>query len=251
MVYIAGPVFSKTNGMSYALSLDALSDFLKVSAFGRAEIGDITHDFIFKDSFNGSLWTLKIEFGFYVALALALWVMRHVAVPVMVTVFFCVTAYVLTQSASPIAPKLLVYSTLGIAFFTGSSTYFYRDLFSRTQIKMLAGVLALVLILTSLGTEWVMVLASVGVSLLVLVVGTLLNDRIIKSRFDISYGMYLYAFPVQQLMINLSGLSFYASMLASVAVVIVLATLSWRWVEKPALNYMHRRTRSRLSTTPA
>ncbi|SDQ39526.1 hypothetical protein SAMN05216597_0033 [Pseudomonas cannabina] len=96
-----------------------------------------------------------------------------------------------------------------------------------------------------------MVLASVGVSLLVLVVGTLLNDRIIKSRFDISYGMYLYAFPVQQLMINLSGLSFYASMLASVAVVIVLATLSWHWVEKPALNYMHRRTRSRLSTTPA
>ncbi|MBM0139467.1 acyltransferase family protein, partial [Pseudomonas cannabina] len=142
----------------------------------------------------------------------------------------------------------------GLAYFSRFGSLFqsfHRDLFSRTQIKMLAGVLALVLILTSLGTEWVMVLASVGVSLLVLVVGTLLNDRIIKSRFDISYGMYLYAFPVQQLMINLSGLSFYASMLASVAVVIVLATLSWRWVEKPALNYMHRRTRSRLSTTPA
>ena len=242
MVYFCGPAFSK-NGLGYAFSLESLTDFLKVSAFGRADIGDITSTFIFKDSFNGSLWSLKIEFGCYVLLALALLVLRRAAVPLIIALAFCITTYLCSTSAHPMAPKLLVYSTVGIAFFVGSSLYFYRAAFSSVKAKLLIGVLSAALVLVSLNTPLVMVFASIGVSLLVLSLGTLCKDRIIKSRFDISYGMYLYAFPVQQLMINTTALSFYASMLATVAVVIVLASLSWLFIEKPALNYVHRRSR--------
>lgn len=247
MVYILGTAFSKQGGFGFAFSIEALTDFLKVSAFGRADIGDITSDFIFKDSFNGSLWTLKIEFGFYVALALALMVLRKAAMPLVMTLAFCVTTYLCTKWAHPMAPKLLVYSTVGIAFFVGSSLYFYRSAFSSVKAKLLIGGLSAALVLVSLNTSLVMVLATIGVSLLVLSVGTLCKDRIIKSRFDISYGMYLYGFPVQQLMINTTDLGFYASMLATIAVVVVLATISWLLIEKPALNYVHRKTRSQVS----
>lgn len=246
MVYIFGTAFSHKGAFNFAFSLEALTDFLKVSAFGRADIGDITSGFIFKDSFNGSLWTLKIEFGFYFALALALMVLRKAAVPLIMTMGFCITTYLCTQSTHPLAPKLLVYSTVGIAFFVGASLHFYRHVFSSSKAKIMTGVLSAALILVSLNTPFVMVLASIGVSLLVLSVGTLYKDRIIKSRFDISYGMYLYAFPVQQLMINTTDLGFYASMLATLVVVVMLATLSWLLIEKPALNYVHRNSLSRV-----
>ncbi len=88
MVYFAGPFFNKERGAEYALSLDALVDFLRISIFGRADISSVTSDFIFKDSFNGSLWTLKVEFGFYVALALALLLMRSVVTPLLIALFF-------------------------------------------------------------------------------------------------------------------------------------------------------------------
>ncbi len=247
MVYVAGPFFNKERGAEYALSLDALVDFLRISIFGRADISSVTSDFIFKDSFNGSLWTLKVEFGFYVALALALLLMRSVVTPLLIALFFCITAYICSASSHPMAPKLLAYSTVGIAFFVGASLCFYKALFISSKTKIVVSILSIILVFFSLSTPWVMVLASVGISVLVLMAGTFFSDTIIRSRFDISYGIYLYAFPVQQLMINVSGLSFYASLSASVAVVIMLATLSWLMVEKPMLNYVHGKSRARLS----
>ncbi len=54
---------------------------------------------------------------------------------------------------------------------------------------------------------------------------------------DVSYGLYIYAFPVQQtivyLMPQIRPLSMF---MLSTAVTVVLAILSWKLVEKPALS---------------
>lgn len=54
---------------------------------------------------------------------------------------------------------------------------------------------------------------------------------------DCSYGIYIYAFPMQQLIAYLmpSGTP-YSNMVITTVVVIPLALLSWKLVEKPALN---------------
>lgn len=54
---------------------------------------------------------------------------------------------------------------------------------------------------------------------------------------DCSYGIYIYAFPVQQLTAHLmpSGTP-YTNMIISTVVVIPLALLSWKYIEKPALG---------------
>lgn len=247
MVYIGGSLFSQEEKPDYTLSLNALTDFFKISTFGRADIESITSGFIFKESFNGSLWTLKIEFAFYVALALSLTILRRVAMPLLMTLALCATAYVSSHSVHPLAPKLLVYSAVGIAFFVGSTLHFYQHAFASTRAKLLIAGFSALLILVTLNTPLSVIFANIGFSLLVLSIGTLYKDRIINSRFDISYGMYLYAFPVQQVLINTTSLGFYTSMSASIAVVIVLATLSWFLVEKPALDFVHMKTRTKRS----
>lgn len=56
------------------------------------------------------------------------------------------------------------------------------------------------------------------------------------DRFgDISYGVYIYAWPVQQMVWG-QGQSAYLNILISTSIVFPLAYLSWRFIEKPALN---------------
>jgi peptidoglycan/LPS O-acetylase OafA/YrhL len=58
------------------------------------------------------------------------------------------------------------------------------------------------------------------------------------SRFgDLSYGIYIWAFPVQQMAAQFwSNSNWLINGLASMPFVLVLAALSWRFIEKPALS---------------
>lgn len=68
------------------------------------------------------------------------------------------------------------------------------------------------------------------------------------GRFgDLSYGLYLYAFPIQQVILTLWP-GFALPVLACVAVAIPLAFLSWHLVERPALHLRPPPSRSRLGT---
>ena len=55
---------------------------------------------------------------------------------------------------------------------------------------------------------------------------------------DPSFGMYLYAFPIQQTIIYFtsSTLDFYAGMALSIVITTIFAYSSWFFIEKPALR---------------
>ena len=64
-----------------------------------------------------------------------------------------------------------------------------------------------------------------------------------RQRVDLSYGIYIYAFPVQQAMTELSlrhGWPLAASVVLSLAVIVPLALLSWFVVERPAIQLVRR-----------
>jgi len=61
--------------------------------------------------------------------------------------------------------------------------------------------------------------------------------RQFNSYSDISYGYYLYAFPIQQTLMYLyPGTNFYSMVIIAGLTTWLLAYLSWHFVEKPALN---------------
>jgi len=65
------------------------------------------------------------------------------------------------------------------------------------------------------------------------------------QRNDISYGVYVYAFPVQQLL-ALAGAQvwgWWAYMVLSVALTVPVAWASWLLVEQPALRFKSKRPR--------
>jgi peptidoglycan/LPS O-acetylase OafA/YrhL len=65
---------------------------------------------------------------------------------------------------------------------------------------------------------------------------------------DYSYGIYLYHTTLQQAIVSLGILTWYAVFMVSLPLVTVVAAMSWRLVEKPALSlraYLTRRSSPR------
>ena len=94
--------------------------------------------------------------------------------------------------------------------------------------------------------HWGTQAASPLIAYALLWLATVVPSPAVARRHDISYGVYIYAFPVQQLLVYAGahrlGLAAY-DVLAALATA-ALAVVSWRLVERPALRWARHRFRS-------
>lgn len=66
--------------------------------------------------------------------------------------------------------------------------------------------------------------------------------RWLKPKYDYSYGIYLYGFVIQQGVEAVNpGLNNYVSVAIAMPITVMLAALSWHFVEQPCLAWMHAR----------
>jgi peptidoglycan/LPS O-acetylase OafA/YrhL len=190
---------------------------------------------------NVPLWTLFYEALCYLAVGLLSWLLpRRMLGGASIVLFVASTAVSLGFHLWPgmlVSPIVDNFASLGSFFFAGTLIFIYRE---RIPSSVLLAVLCIALagLLATAGAFTP--LAAVPVAYVVLYAGSRLPGTRIGRRNDISYGMYIYGFPVQQLMIVILGggvipLWLFATM--SVVATVPLAWLSWVAVEKPALHW--------------
>jgi peptidoglycan/LPS O-acetylase OafA/YrhL len=170
---------------------------------------------------NGSLWTLHYEVWCY-GVVLALGVLR------LLTKQAVLAAFVAALAASIAVPgplfELLAY------FLAGSVICFWRP-----ALRGWVAALCLVPLCATLAVGgFHLACATAGAYLVMyLALGTKPSGLI--GRADLSYGVYVWAYPVQQLVVATLGPSWWVNVLASTPIVLGLAWLSWHVVEAPAL----------------
>lgn len=127
---------------------------------------------------------------------------------------------------------------LGSLFAGSAYLYLMRD-----QISFnLKGFLLCVLLMgvsTRLAPNWGKLLLDIALPYAVIYLGFLKLPLIphFGKYGDFSYGVYLYAFPVQQLVLHLwKPIPFTAFMALSFAITLICAIASWHFIEKPALS---------------
>ena len=187
---------------------------------------------------NGSLWTLPLELLCYGALVLfALVLGRHTRLGLLVVSLVVVPSFMLLRGpallsgAVPAGLNFLPY--FGAYFAVGALlAHIWPPLRARVALIGL-GALALGFGLTALGLTLI-------IPVLVLSIGveswSVLREA---GRFgDLSYGTYIWAWPVQQVGVKLLGVRApYLSLLAVTLIATgLLAWLSWHLVERPALR---------------
>jgi peptidoglycan/LPS O-acetylase OafA/YrhL len=199
-------------------------------------------------AWNGSLWTLYFEFLCYlfVGLLICLPVVRRHRWLVVVAFVASVLAWATVDAWGPGAySDLVLLARLLPAFLGGAVVHVaVRRVPLRTPFALAAIAVAAVVVATV--DQWGAQAASPLIAYALLWLATVVPSPTVARRHDISYGVYIYAFPIQQLLVYAGahrlGLVAY-DVLAALATA-ALAVVSWRVVERPALRWARHRFRS-------
>nr|WP_315487055.1 acyltransferase [uncultured Undibacterium sp.] len=195
---------------------------------------------------NGSLWSLPLEFFLYIAVAL----LGMISTKKWMTIAtFLASALLYLFWAQSATEMLVVYGTdLRQLFING--TYFWAGaVFYQLDLKRYFSITSVVLAgvgMLCIQTNFPQYLFLAGWGLLPLIVlafGLSTNEFLTRmtATGDYSYGVYIYAFPVQQAIVFLyPNLSFGIYVGLCSAVTLMLAIFSWHLVEKTALAFKPR-----------
>jgi len=187
------------------------------------------------DIVNGSMWTICKEFSCYL-LVLAAGVTgalrwRHFCLAAATGVFL---SFAWLKFKFEPAGDL----RLATFFLSGACYYVYRDQIRFKGVALgAAGVFVAFFMFSGRGAE--LALASAGGYLLLFVAG---KRSALLSRFnrlpDVSYGVYLYGWPIQKLLLwYYPSMSPWTLFALSAPASIVCGIASWYLVEKPALRF--------------
>ncbi|OBV11204.1 Acyltransferase 3 [Erythrobacter dokdonensis DSW-74] len=189
---------------------------------------------------NGSLWTLFYEVVCYFGL-FALGVLGLLRSRAAFTLVFAGLAAAFLVSlgwapASGLAYRLDMLAHLAFPFGLGVLAYVWRDRLP-VDIRIAVVLWLLVALVMKTAALLPMIMVAVGYSTIwfgFAVKGPLL---VYNRVGDYSYGLYIYAFPVQQGLVHfLPGMTPAANILAALPITLTLAAFSWLIVERRALD---------------
>ncbi|MFL5180079.1 MAG: acyltransferase family protein [Microvirga sp.] len=194
----------------------------------------------------GTVWTLKYEMLCYIGVFAAglagLMRQRIVALGLIAALFLAIIALDLLH---PDAGKATQTSLrLPFLFAAGGVLYLWSD---RLPVSWIIAVSLLAATWLAAGTPLYKALLfafeSYGVIWLALAPG--LSHPALEPHADLSYGTYLYGWPVQQTLVQLfPGAAALSLLPPAVAISLIVAALSWYVVEKPALSLKARLVRA-------
>lgn len=254
---VLGPILTSIPLGEYFSDFKFREYFLNLILIPKPSLPGVFLFLPYPDTVNGPLWTLRHEFFMYAVVA-GLGVLgwthersRTLAITLFLGVVWCVVVGVyfnwpLIGRAGLHEPKLIMKTIeMGAPFMVGAVMYLYRDksIFSYRVLFLLL----IAFIASSMfdGSGVVKALGWIVIPYVSIVVGLFPPKflSVIRFRSDISYGVYIYAWPVQQT-ISLFFLDQWG-WLRCTALCLLITTLcawiSWSFVEKRALSFKPKR----------
>lgn len=207
----------------------------------------------YKSAVDGSLWTIKIEIAFYCMVPFIFWMMRRWGRwQVLGTLFLLSTAwrvgfeYLGQRIGVPFYEKLAIQAPGQLAFFIIGALIYYLIREGDSRPKLWMAVVGIASYVLAQGMLFLLI-APLAVGLFIYWAGFGVKGvPDLGVRGDFSYGLYLYHWPVIQVLIALGLFAF--SPLLGIVVAVVLACIaalgSWFLVEK---RFLHAPARPRPS----
>jgi peptidoglycan/LPS O-acetylase OafA/YrhL len=228
-----------------------LNNFLVV--FLQPDINGTPTDVPMVGLWNGSLWSLTFEVGCYLAVMIlgVVGLVKYRWTSIVMLGFGIAAALSLPPLTVPGQWTLTQLAARTVIMFAaGALLYHWREIIPANWWLVIACTAAVVLAGVFLPDY--RVVAGVALAYAVVVSGALFGG--LRVSHDISYGIYIYAFPVQQLlaMAGLIWLNPFLFLGATALCTVPLAAGSWFLIEKRALRLRNRlRPRRRPQAAPA
>ena len=245
--FTTAPLVGRDGGVSHVLSNAMLYQ-------ANSDIAGTPLHVPYPGVWNASAWTLPHEFLCYVAVGLIYSVVRGSRRRERVLAVSTWLGLVALQVGLPHTPLesvfLKQFTLLAPLFFGGVVVAVCLPKLTLRPVHAAAAGLASGLLVV-LEPRFGAALAAPLVAAALLSLGRRGGPGLIQ-RHDISYGVYLYAFPVSQVLVGVwkDGWSFSAYVLAVGAITATLAVASWVLVERPAQVWVKNRVRAGVASGP-
>ncbi|MCF3107835.1 acyltransferase [Niabella sp. CC-SYL272] len=242
-VFVLGPLFTEWSISAYFKSGSSWSYLRTIfPALGiQFQLPGVFERNIGERGVNGSLWTLIIEERVYLAMGLLFLIRRRrsqwfTAFVAVLNILYLLNHY---KAGGFHFNVLDSYTTqYYVLFFNGALCYFLKIPFHRINSLLMISAVAIVYFLFRHTIEATLYL----LPLLILLIGSRKTVFSGTAKWgDITYGLYVLSFPVQQMLIHLSQNSIRPPVLfvLTLAICIPLAYLSWHCLEKQFLKLRH------------
>lgn len=228
-------------GVSFVEYFDSATSYI-IKWFGMNFTGSLSGVSFMTDAaqkyasaVNGSLWTIPKEVTMYVLLLIVWAVVSYITknkhlLGIVFLMFVLSPMFGVYIWNADEETKWLV-----SLFFSGALCALYKDKIV-LDWWLPAGLFVCCLVLNN---AWSIthLIAYLFVPVLFCYIARLSWFRKLRIKHDISYGIYLYGWPVQQFILFLfPGIGYYAYMFLSMLIATLFAYISFVWIEKPFMN---------------
>ncbi len=251
-VFIIGPIFTQETLKSYFLNIETFNFLATVPILHN---WDVSLPGLFKSnpypsSVNSPLWTLRAELIMYVVVLIACCLYYYFfekkkisyknLLLIIAVLLFCVTMYLPFE-------YLKAASQWSIFFCAGSLLYISRNrIFLSIPLSIVLLMASLISILLTIPFHKALFSLALIYFIFVFAYHPKLQTFNISKLGDFSYGLYIYAFPLQQCVaMYYPNMSAEVNFIISVILTTPLAIMSWFFIEKPSLAYKEKFRKNR------
>jgi peptidoglycan/LPS O-acetylase OafA/YrhL len=240
---VIGPIVTTDPLAAYFTNRHFFSYFLNMIGYAHYTLPGVFENLPYAGMVNGQLWTIAWELRCYIALAVfavfGIFSRPRLFAAIVVSAIVATTIYALADTNLPTITEIdPIYEApvLVLSFFVGATLYLLRSVipFSRAIFAV-----SIVLWWATLQSSYAVYLSPLPIAYMAMFIGLQGFSRLGFVRgVDYSYGIYLWGFPIQQL-VSLMFPSFRTPLfnfLLGMPIIWGFAWMSWRLVESPVLS---------------
>lgn len=235
---LLGPLLTQLTIVDYFNSNDVLRYIYNITSMNiQYTLPGVFVDNPYPNAVNGSLWTIPFEVFAYVLLFafFAVGVLRSKKLSVAIFILILIEPFLTYKVMFPWVPQNHEIDFLAPCFAFGAILALYKDTVN-VRLSHCVGFFVLYYVLS--GTLYSAYLAYAFIFLSILYLSSRKFMLKIKPKIDLSYGVYLWGFPVQQVMAHYfhsQGVLF--NQVSSLLICLSLGFLSWQLCEKHFIKY--------------
>lgn len=249
--FIVGPFFTALNLKEYFSNSRTLTYLGNIALYPQYDLPGVFLKNPYPVAINGSLWSLPAEVAMYVigplVCVLGLYMFRAQKIFFLLATAALMALSIYYLRVDPLVRPIVIYGSSLSSFLDVAPYFMIGGVYSIFQYERrfslpLACASWIIISLLQVGgyaSEVVLYLVLPYVTLTLGMQQTRMGSKV-QQFGDISYGVYLYGFLLQQCVASLfpvKGAEPLANTIFTMVPLIIIATLSWRLVEKPILKY--------------
>lgn len=240
-IIVIGPIFTTLPIQEYLNNKDSFEYLSNILLYrNQYSLPGVFLKNIEGSAVNGSLWTLAYEFTFYLMASLLIFIPVYCRKFWSALILIFMTSLYLVGWFKPLLTVPFFYLNVkalgefGVLFSIGMICQTHKFHKLKPNVFQLISIAVFALLLLIINSHLLLPFFAPFIILIGLQKSVF---SIIDKIGDISYGMYLYAFPIQQSIISINPMiSPIVLLLTSTTLAACFGYLSWIFIEKPSLK---------------